>query len=53
MRHALDFEPFLFVLMLAAVPQGLATIWRVLVGWSVAVGAWGCWYWNVFVRTGY
>ncbi|MBV8246716.1 MAG: hypothetical protein JOZ38_12390 [Candidatus Eremiobacteraeota bacterium] len=53
MRHALDFEPFLFVLMLAAAQPGLATIWRVLVGWSVSVGAWGCWYWNVFVRPGY
>ena len=50
MRHALDFEPFLFVLMALAARRGLAAIWFGLIGYSVAVGAWGCWYWRVFVR---
>ena len=53
MRHALDFEPFLLVLMGLAVRGGLATIWRILIGWSVAVGVWGCWYWNTIVRPTY
>jgi hypothetical protein len=50
MRHALDFEPFLFALMALAARDGLATVWRVLIGWSVSVGLWGCWYWNTIVR---
>jgi len=53
MRHALDFEPFLLVLMGLAVRTGLAVIWRVLIGWSVAVGVWGCWYWDTIVRATY
>jgi hypothetical protein len=50
MRHALDFEPFLLVLMGLAARQGLGWVWRVgqvLIVWSVAVGLWGCWYWDV------
>jgi len=50
MRHALDFEPFLFALMALAARDGLALVWRVLIGWSVTVGLWGCWYWNTIVR---
>lgn len=54
MRHALDFEPFLLVLMALGIRDraqfprwGLA-----LIAWSVLVGIWGIWYWDTFVRTG-
>jgi hypothetical protein len=50
MRHALDFEPFLLVLMGLAARDGLGIAWRVLVGWSAAVGLWGCWFWNAILR---
>jgi 4-amino-4-deoxy-L-arabinose transferase-like glycosyltransferase len=50
MRHALDFEPFVLVLMGLAARDGLGLIWRMLIVWSAAAGAWGCWYWNVYVR---
>ncbi|HEY4441788.1 MAG TPA: hypothetical protein VGN14_15110 [Candidatus Elarobacter sp.] len=52
MRHALDFEPFLLVLMGLAARDGLAWIWRALILWSAAAGAWGCWFWNTVVRPG-
>ncbi len=55
MRHALDFAPFLLVLMGLAVREGLGAVWiagRALIAWSVAAGLWGCWYWNTFVRPG-
>jgi hypothetical protein len=52
MRHALDFEPFVLVLVGLAARDGLALIWRTLIVWSAAVGAWGIWYWNVYVRPG-
>jgi hypothetical protein len=52
MRHALDFEPFLLVLMGLAARDGLALVWRALIGWSVAAGTWGIWYWNAIVRPG-
>jgi hypothetical protein len=50
MRHALDFEPFLFVLMAVAVRQGIGPIGRVLCAWSIIVGIWGIWYWKSFYR---
>ena len=49
MRHALDFEPFLLVLMALAVREGVGWIWPAAQGaiaWSVAVGLWGCWVWD-------
>ena len=52
MRHALDFEPFLLVLIGLAVRQGLPALGRALIVWSAVAGAWGCWYWNVFIRPG-
>lgn len=51
MRHALDFEPFLVALMMLAVRERFAWWWKALIGYSVAVGLWGCWYWLTFVRT--
>ena len=55
MRHALDFEPFVLVLMGLAVRQGRTVLWRTaqaLIAWSVVVGVWGCWYWNTYLRPG-
>ena len=51
MRHALDFEPFLFVLIALACRDGITRIGIALCGYSMLVGAWGCWYWRTFVRT--
>jgi len=51
MRHALDFEPFLIVLMFLAVRERMPKWSYVLIAYSIAVGMWGCWYWNSFIRT--
>jgi len=51
MRHALDFEPFLVALMMLAVRQRMPIWGKALVAYSIAVGLWGCWYWQTFVRT--
>lgn len=48
MRHALDFEPFLFALMALAAVRGLALWARLLILFSIVVGAWGVWFWNVY-----
>lgn len=51
MRHALDFEPFLFVLMALAVRgRGMHWAWVALSWFSIGVGAWGCWYWRFVIR---
>ena len=51
MRHALDFEPFVLVLMALALREAAGRrFWpaaQVLVAWSVVVGLYGCWYWDV------
>ena len=54
MRHALDFEPFMLVLMaLALRERERIPLWAtVLVTWSCLAGVWGAWYWDTFVRTG-
>ena len=54
MRHALDFEPFLLVLMALAIrDRAKLPAWMIgLVAWSCLVGVWGVWYWDTFVRTG-
>lgn len=52
MRHALDFEPFLVVLMMLAVREKMPRWSYVLIAYSIAVGLWGCWYWNAYVRQG-
>lgn len=51
MRHALDFIPFLFVLMALAVRDRLQWWHAALMSFSIVVGIWGCWYWNTFIRT--
>lgn len=54
MRHALDFEPYLFVLMALALGRPFGAIRRAvfaaLIAYSMLAGAWGVWYWRVFVR---
>jgi hypothetical protein len=56
MRHALDFVPFVLVLMgLAARSDLRVPVWRaaqVLIVWSAAAGVFGCWYWNTYLRHG-
>ncbi|MDQ2679542.1 MAG: hypothetical protein M3Y21_00745 [Candidatus Eremiobacteraeota bacterium] len=52
MRHALDFEPFLFALMALGVRAGFPIWGRVLVAYSAVVGVWGVWFWNAIVRAG-
>jgi hypothetical protein len=50
MRHALDFIPFLIVLIALAVREGVPLLGRIAIGWSCAVGIWGVWFWNTFYR---
>lgn len=53
MRHALDFLPFVLCLMGLAARSEMGAWWRLaqaLMAWSIGVGLWGCWYWNVVVR---
>ena len=52
MRHALDFAPFVLVLMALAAREGLARIWQACIAWSAAAGAWGIWFWNTVLRPG-
>jgi hypothetical protein len=54
MRHALDFEPFLLVLMALAIrDRPKLPGWALgLLAWSCLAGVWGVWYWDTFVRTG-
>jgi hypothetical protein len=51
MRHALDFEPFLVVLMMLAVRDRFIWWGYALVAYSIGAGLWGCWYWLHYVRT--
>lgn len=52
MRHALDFAPFLFVLMIFGV-RGRIPMWgKLLIAYSIGASTWGCWYWNTFIRNG-
>jgi hypothetical protein len=50
MRHALDFEPFVIVLMALAIPARVPLLAKIAIGWSVIVGFWGIWFWNVYYR---
>jgi hypothetical protein len=54
MRHALDFIPFVLVLMGLATTSDLrVSVWRVaqvLIVWSAAAGLYGVWFWNTVVR---
>jgi hypothetical protein len=48
MRHALDFEPFLFALMITAIGRRTVPAALLLISWSVLVGIWGLWYWMAY-----
>jgi len=48
MRHALDFEPFLFPLIVLAADRVPRAVTEVLVDLSVLAGIWGIWYWRTF-----
>jgi len=50
MRHALDFEPFLFALMCLASRNGVRWWGALLCLYSALAGAWGFWFWITFVR---
>jgi hypothetical protein len=52
MRHALDFIPFLFALMLVAARRGLPLWVKPLIVYSCAASLYGVWYWNAFIRAG-
>jgi hypothetical protein len=52
MRHALDFEPYLFVLMALAARKRMPAWAYGLCVYSAVVGAWGVWWWNLVMRTG-
>ncbi|MBV9647673.1 MAG: hypothetical protein JO043_09440 [Candidatus Eremiobacteraeota bacterium] len=53
MRHALDFEPFVLVLMALGVRRQLPGWGTVLLAYSVLFGFWGLWYWRNFFRPTY
>ena len=50
MRHALDFEPFLFALMVMAVASKRVPqlVLDILCGFSILVGIWGIWFWRTY-----
>ena len=52
MRHALDFEPFLFALMCLSARTGLRWWGVLLCSLSVAAGIWGMAFWITFYRHG-
>ncbi len=52
MRHALDFEPFLLVLMAFAVRERVPRWAQALIAYSCLVSVWGIWYWNETYRAG-
>ncbi len=51
MRHALDFEPFVVVLMFLGCKERLPVWGKALIVYSCVVGIWGVWFWNSFIRT--
>jgi len=48
MRHALDFIPFLFPLMVMATRRVPRIVTDTLCVYSIAVGLWGIWYWRTY-----
>jgi hypothetical protein len=48
MRHALDFIPFLFPLVVLGASRVPRPVTAILCGISIVVGVWGLWYWRVF-----
>ncbi len=52
MRHALDFEPFILIIMGLACQDRMPRWGMILCVWSVLVGVWGVWFWDLTYRTG-
>ncbi len=52
MRHALDFIPFLFVLMAFALRERIQRWSAALIVYSILAGLWGVWWWGANMRTG-
>jgi hypothetical protein len=52
MRHALDFIPFLYVLMVLGARIRLPLWVKALIVYSCIASTYGIWYWNVFLRSG-
>jgi hypothetical protein len=52
MRHALDFMPFLFVLMAIACRERMPKWGMTLIVYSAIAGTWGVWWWGTYMRTG-
>ena len=52
MRHALDFEPFLFALMVLAAREKFPLWTKALIVYSIIASSYGVWYWNAFLRPG-
>jgi hypothetical protein len=50
MRHALDFEPFMLVLMALYLRERFPLWAKILLAYSILVGAWGVWFWRIFYR---
>lgn len=51
MRHALDFMPFLLVLMGLATRTRMPLWGAVSIAYSALAGTWGVWWWDTFMRT--
>jgi hypothetical protein len=52
MRHALDFEPFLLVLMAMACRNRIPNWGKALCVWSIGASVWGVWWWKMTYRAG-
>jgi hypothetical protein len=52
MRHALDFIPFLYVLMVLGARVRLPLWVKALIVYSCIASSYGVWYWDVFLRSG-
>jgi hypothetical protein len=50
MRHALDFEPYLLLLMAFAARAAMPVWATILIVYSSLTGLWGVWWWNQFMR---
>ena len=51
MRKPLGTVALAFVVLMAlAIPTRVPLLAKASIVWSVAVGLWGIWFWNVFYR---
>jgi hypothetical protein len=52
MRHALDFIPFLYVLLVLGARARLPLWVKALIVYSCIASTYGVWYWDVYLRSG-